>query len=75
MAATVFGQARSAFLSAVGPLGRSFGKARMSADFTPRPARFSESSNLASVSSDSRSTKALALRPRIPQTGPDALSD
>ena len=38
MPATVFGQARNAFLSAVRPLSRPFQKARLSADFTPRTA-------------------------------------
>jgi hypothetical protein len=39
MAASVFGQARSAFLGGVRPLGHSFGKAGLFAEHAPRECR------------------------------------
>src|SRR6516165_1387930 len=46
MVAMAFGQARNAFLSAVGPLCGAFGKTSLSADLAPRKASSSEPGNL-----------------------------
>ena len=74
-AAVAFGQARNAFLSAVRPLGRPFGKASLSADLAPRKASSSEPGNLVAVGNDFRSAKALAFRAGMPNTSPDTLTD
>src|SRR5713226_5166176 len=71
--ATVFGQARGAFLSIVRPLSRSFGQPRLLAHFAPRTACFPQGCNLASISGDLWSTKALTLRACVAQAGLHAL--
>src|SRR5229473_257820 len=71
--ATVFVQARGAFLSVIRPLSRSFGQPRLLAHFAPRTACFPQGCNLASISGDLWSTKALTLRACVAQAGLHAL--
>jgi hypothetical protein len=69
----VFGQARNAFLSAVGPLCCPFGKAGLSADFTPRVTRDPQGGNQAPIGSDFWSPEAPALSTGVAEAGPYAL--
>src|SRR5712692_3139090 len=71
--ATVFGQAWDAFLSIVRPLSRSLGQPRLFAHFAPRTPCFPQGCNLASISGNFRSTKALTLRACVAQADFHAL--
>src|SRR5271170_1571445 len=67
--ATVFGQTRSAFPSVERPLSRSFGESRLLAHLAPRTTCFPKRCNLASISGNFRSAKALTLRASVAKAG------
>jgi hypothetical protein len=75
MAATVFGQARKAFLSVEGPLCRPFANAYRSDDLTPASPGFAKSRDPCGVHVHSWAAESLTAGSCVAQARPDTLGN